>query len=344
MKKKTRKILFTFDYELFLGARSGTVANCMIKPTNNLIALFDNYKIRHAIFFVDTTYLLRLKSENSLACKKDLEAIISQLQMLVNKGHYIFPHIHPHWSDAIYNKELNQWSLNDYSKYRFHFITESQREELFDSSIKLLSDIIAPCNLEYDINGYRAGGWCIQPFRDFKSLFLKYGIKHEFSVIKGFKNISEAQYFDFSEAPTENVYPFEEEVCLKNEKGNFRQYTISTIPINTRTYWLNKVWAKYLWKRGYRSIGDGSGLVIKSNDVLKGKSDLFGSGDREMVSVELLNSIKLWHYKGYLKQNDYMHFISHPKMLSQHNLKCFDKFLEFASKSFNLETDFRNFE
>ncbi|MBK7667512.1 MAG: hypothetical protein IPJ32_09355 [Sphingobacteriaceae bacterium] len=53
----TRNLLFTFDYELFLGKRSGTVENCILKPTDKILELFSKYKVTKAIFFVDTTYL-----------------------------------------------------------------------------------------------------------------------------------------------------------------------------------------------------------------------------------------------------------------------------------------------
>lgn len=336
----SKKILFTFDYELFLGVNSGTVNNCLIKPTEKIMELFDIYKIEHAIFFVDTTYLLRLKEMKSPICIKDYEAIISQLIQLVDKGHYIFPHIHPHWLDAIYDPTTNQWSLNNYTKYRFHAISPEQRESLFEDSIALLRKIVCKSKKKYSINAYRAGGWSIQPFADFLPCFRKYGIRHEFSVLKGFKNLSEAQYFNFTTCPSASVYRFSKDPCILDEQGEYIEYTISTLPVSYRLYWLSKLWAKYLWKIGQRSIGDGKGLVIKEASLIAGKKDLIGSENREMISLELLTTIKMPYYKAFLKNNDYMHFISHPKMLSEHNLKCFNDFLKYGCTKFHLQTDF----
>ena len=75
MKSNLRNILFTFDYELFLGANSGTVEKCLLEPTNLLINLFDKFSIKNAIFFVDTSYLIRLEQEQGDLCKRDLELI-----------------------------------------------------------------------------------------------------------------------------------------------------------------------------------------------------------------------------------------------------------------------------
>ncbi|MBL0049995.1 MAG: hypothetical protein IPP32_18075 [Bacteroidetes bacterium] len=154
-----KNLLFTFDYELFLGERSGSVAKCMIEPTNKLISIFDRHKIHAAIFFVDTTYLIRLKemSKSSLAAKEDFDNISAQLQLLIQKKHYVFPHIHPHWLDAEYNKGSNSWSLSNIAKYRFHAISEAERTSLFDQSINILEAIIQPIQPNYALDGYRAG-------------------------------------------------------------------------------------------------------------------------------------------------------------------------------------------
>ena len=40
-----KQLLVTFDYELFLGNRSGSVDECMITPTNKLVILLGKYII-----------------------------------------------------------------------------------------------------------------------------------------------------------------------------------------------------------------------------------------------------------------------------------------------------------
>lgn len=342
MKKPIRNILFTFDYELFLGARSGTPEKCILQPTNTLLQLFSKHKIKNAVFFVDTTYLLRLTHPIAIGSSNDIfktqfEQIKTQIQKIISEGHYVFPHIHPHWLDAVLHNEKGQWSLTDYSKYRFHNINKQLQEELFDRSVKLLYDIILPVNSDYKINAYRAGGWSIQPFRDFKPLFDKHNIEHEFSVLPEFKNLSDAQYFDFSNVKSElNTYRFSEEVNIIDEKGKYKEYVISTISLNKKQALLNKLWLKYLWKTGNRSCGDGSSVSIKDEIVRDSKED----NKTEMVSVELLNTVKMPVYKKYISEHNYMHFISHPKMLSQHNLKCFDDLLSHLNERYELNTDF----
>jgi hypothetical protein len=335
-----RDLLLTFDYELFLGAKSGSVKKCLLEPTDLLLNLFDAHGIKNAIFFVDTTYLIRLKEQNNDTCKVDFESISAQIRTLIRKGHYVFPHIHPHWIDAVYDADSNQWSLKDYSKYRFHHASAAEKEELFAKSVSVLKEIIEPENPGYKLSGYRAGGWSLQPFEDFRPFFERYGITKEFSVVPGFKNLSDAQYFDFSGCPAKKVYTFSDDPLEEATNGKYTEYTISKLPVTGRMYLLGKVWGKYLWKTGQRSLGDGSGVVIKDTSVTKNKEDLLGSENEEMLSVELLTKVKLPHYKRFLRNNNYMHFISHPKMLSLHNINCFGQFLKWAKKQYILQTDF----
>ena len=340
LKKAQRSILFTFDYELFLGSRSGSVSKCLIEPTGLLLDLFEKYKIKGSIFFVDTTYLLRLKSEPNTAAKADYVKIVDQLKLICEKGHFIFPHIHPHWADAKYVEGANYWSLTDFSKYRFHHVFPELREELFSQSVNLLKEIVDTCSVKFPVNAYRAGGWSLQPFEDFKPSFEKHHISHEFSVVPGFKNLSDAQYFDFSECPDKVIYKFDSDPTKEAENGVYTEYTISTIEISKKLYWRNKVWLKYLWKTGQRSMGDGVSLVIKDKELSKGRKEMLGSANREMISIELLNLMKLREYKIFLEKNSYMHFISHPKMISLHNLKTFERFLKYAISKYILMTDF----
>ncbi len=338
MSKGARNVLFTFDYELFLGSKSGSVIDCLIKPTDRLLELFKKYTLQNAIFFVDTSYLYRLKYIESSACRADLKLIEDQLIHIINNGHYVFPHIHPHWLDAIYIDKVNQWDLSNHSKYRFHNINEKEREVLFAESISILNKLIAKSNRKYDLNSYRAGGWSIQPFSDFKPYFIKYNMKNDFSVVKGFKNLSQAQYMDFINCPLKNIYNFDDEVNVEVSTGQFTEYTISTISRKLTNKLSSLIWEKILWRIGSRSYGDGISMVMTDQDHKNLKE--FGSFEKEFLAIELLHAFKLNAYKKFISDNHYTHFISHPKMLSEHNLSTFDRLLRYLTSNFTLQTDF----
>lgn len=344
--KTDKQLLITFDYELFLGNRSGSVEECMIRPTNDLVKVMGKYGVK-AVFFVDTTCLLRMKeqSDSSPACAQSFNLVAEQLRDLVTNGHYVYPHIHPHWLDAEYLPETNQWRLKNTARYRFHNITATDREKLFTGSVNLLREILQPVSMPVTIDGYRAGGWCIQPFEDFYPLFVQHGIRHEFSVMKGFYQFTDAQYFDFTIAPEKDIYYFEEDVCRESPKGRFTQYSISSLPISAFTSAVDRL----ILKLRYRFLNDhtfhkGEGqpsFEIPGINPAGTNGRNLSDSHWERVSVELLTAVKLDSYLKFMDQNKYMHFISHPKMITRHNLGVFDKFLKVVFDKYSVETDFK---
>src|ERR1035437_4606027 len=108
-----KKILLTFDYEPFLGAKSGTADRCMLQPVDALRTIMNKYNAK-AIFFVDILYLLNLKKHSEL--NADFVAVKDQLKTLYREGHYLFPHIHPHWLDSVYLDDIKEFSLSDLSR------------------------------------------------------------------------------------------------------------------------------------------------------------------------------------------------------------------------------------
>ena len=75
----TKNLLITFDYELFLGRRSGRPLDCILQPTQLLLDKLKLYGAK-AVFFVDATYLCRLKEQGKTnpECLEDLKEIGNQ--------------------------------------------------------------------------------------------------------------------------------------------------------------------------------------------------------------------------------------------------------------------------
>ena len=340
-----KNLLLTFDYELVLGPRSGQPIESIIEPTE-LIRKIINPKGIKAIFFVDTTYLITLEKYTNrfAACAADLKIISDQIKQLIIDGHYIFPHIHPHWLDAEYDSIKHQFNLSEVKKYRFHNLEEKDREYVFRESFRILNTIINSVDAKYQINGFRAGGWSIQPFSDFKPYFERFGIKYDFSIMAGLYQFSNAQYFDFSNAPNKPIYAFNNEASLEDRNGNFIQVSSSILSINSVYNKADKIHRKILFKllndHTYkRGIGQQSKRL---QDVLPISESGVSTSDnsKEPASVELMSIVKMPLYNKFIEQNDFMHFVSHPKMLSRHNLKTLDKFLTSIFNKYTIESDY----
>ncbi len=345
--KIEKTLLFTFDYELFLGKRSGSVLESVITPTQDVLSILDEYKIK-AIFFVDTTWLIKLKelSEIYPACKNKLKLISSQLINIVKEGHDVFPHLHPHWKDAVYNIEKDEFNLNNIAKYRINQLSKDEREKLFDESIEILKQIIHPDLPEYEINGFRAGGWSIQPFEDFKSSFQKHGIIYDFSVMPLVYQFTDAQHFDFSTCVKSSIYRFNNKVEEADINGEFIEITSDIIYIEPWRKFIDKFYLKFLYKVMHDSTHL-KGIGVNSNVVKSEAKSPFGinlsNSNYERVSVELLTRIKLSKYKNFIRNQEFVQFVSHPKILSQHNIKMLKCLLKFAYGHYNINSDFRYF-
>ena len=325
-----KNVLMTFDYELFLGQRSGTIMKCLIEPTNRLLKTFEQNGIKNTIFFIDTTYLLKLENHSNQKSQENLQVISNQLIEIFDKGHYVFPHIHPHWKDAKYIEEIDQWDLSDIRKYKFANLNQVQIDALFDKSIELLSKIL---NIEKSsFDSYRAGGWSIQPFEKVKSSFLKYGIFNDMSVAPGKKVESSLQSFDFLQAPM-LPYHFSEDPSLLDNHGDFKEYPISVLN-QVSKFSNNKLLMKINWRIGGKSFGDGIGA-----GAVYSKS--FGS-EKLMLSLDQPVFINWKYIKKYVDENSYLHFISHPKLLSEISFKWLEKVISVL-KNEGSEFDFRKY-
>lgn len=340
-------LILTYDYELFLGRRSGTVAQCQIIPAEKTLAILNKHNAK-AVFFTDTLQLIRLKElavNGNIHAEKDFGLLKEQFAKIISLGHYIYPHIHTHWLDAVYNASIHQWNLSDVSKYRFHQCSAEQRKEVFHQSLEILKELILPVQPDYRLDGFRAGGWCIQPFSDFRNLFIEHGIRYEMSVLPGFYSFTNAQYFDFTDYPDKSIYRFEENECIEKENGRFVQLTVSSVPFTSVHRVFDRLWLKFsphIIRNNLPASGNGhaSQPVIPQPETRKPGYDVM-KNFRQRIAVELLTPVTMPLYKSFLKDNDYMHFLSHPKMITRHHHLLFEKFLEYAYKNFEVVTDFK---
>lgn len=334
--KKT--ILLTFDYELFLGKRSGTVDNCLIKPTDLLLNILSRHKFQ-GIFFIDTVYLMRMSEllKDYQVIKEDFKKIEHQLIELIKNGHKIFHHIHPHWLDARYLTEINQWELTDTSKLTFENISDNEREIIMSFSDNFLNQLYLQANSKRNPNGYRAGGLFIEPFECIKPYFEKMKIKYEFSVLPNAYRKDTINEYDFRDVPYDRQYSFSNSLVQEDENGLFTEFPISSFEIKN----LNKI-INGLYYRSFKNserlkcYGDGESI---STDINKsGTSDK--SSFLKMImpaSIEILNPVILKIYKRRVRKNNYFHLLSHPKLLTAESFFQLEKLLKFINKKFIVE-------
>ncbi len=310
-------IFFTFDYELFFGTNPGSIDKCIIEPTNRLIELAEKFDAKFT-FFVDSGYVLKLQEykEKYPVLEKDYIKITEQVKILSKLGHDIQLHIHSHWEDSHYDGQ--KWVM-DVSRYRIHTFSESEIEDIVFRYKKVLVDLVGD-----KVFAFRAGGWCIQPFEKIKKAFLNNNIWADSTVFYGGQNLSDTHYYDFSNAPKEDKWTFDDSPIEKVEKGKFIELPITAMKMSPLFY------HKYLFSKlfsvdKYKHFGDGGAVSPSKKYILKLllKSS-YSCCSTDGKKSELLQ--KAFNKELSKKQNFVV--IGHPKALSEGSLENMEKFIK----------------
>jgi len=314
-----KKILITFDYELALGADSGTVLKCIIEPVNLILALLKRFNAK-AVFFIDATYLLTLKKFKH----KDFKIIKENIKKIIKSGNDIGLHLHPQWLDAYQLDEI-RWTFKNFKNYRLHVLPEKNINDLFYSGKKILEQIADEAKKGYKISTFRAGGWAIQPFNKLKNIFIKNKINFDFSVNPGLLSKDEAySFYDFRKALYDRAFwTFNTDVCKNEKSGKFFEVPISTFKIPKIKLLLNY----YLYKKNDKESGDGKYISFKrsKNNIFKKIIALLFLYKKVYSSV----SIDGFENKLFIKSSEeifkkklpFYTFVAHPKKLSENSFK-----------------------
>lgn len=292
--------IITFDYEVYLGRKTGTVENCVLNPTVKILEILKERNAK-AIFFVDVTWLLFIREH----FPADFNKIATQLKDIENSGSIVGLHLHPQWLDAVV-KEGNI-EFTSYRHYRLHSLDKDTINDLFGRGISLLGDIV-----NRKITCFRAGGWCIEPFEPLRDAFINSGLRYDFSVVPGLVLAEGKDYdIDFSGAPHLAAYRFLTSPMKPDQEGAFTEIPLSTYRNNAFLRLNNKLLLK--WRRD-KPFGDGSGAKERSASE-KIRQRLGAS--IEKLSIDKTDRI-LFRYllKRHTGKSGLVVIVSHPKMSS----------------------------
>ena len=306
-------IQLTYDYEVFFGQQTGTVENCIIKPVNALLDLFGRYGVS-ATFYVDITYIARAE-----ALGIDLSLVRQNIKQLIDNGHDVQLHIHPHWENSLYKEGL--WQI------------DAEHFKLSDFSKDAAANIIKRCaGFFEDLTGYRAvafraGGWCLQPFSHIDQALYDVGIRVDSTIYTNGINYSSIQGFDFSSAPERNLWLFDEDPLVESKGGRFLELPISDISVSPLFFW-KFAFAKKMGGEVHKSFGDGGAIPMSKKQMIK----LLTFPSTSVASLDgykstLLEKSYVYRKKKYGDKADLV-FIGHPKSLTLFSLSLLENFIK----------------
>jgi peptidoglycan/xylan/chitin deacetylase (PgdA/CDA1 family) len=328
-----KNILITLDYELFFGGDSGTVDNCMLRPTKKLLEVLDRQKVK-ATFFIDSGYLVKSEAEQhkSSELKKEYQEVLAQIKRLDAQGHSIQLHIHPHWEDSYHNGF--KWIM-DTSRYKLHDFSEVEIESIVYRYKKALTDIVPN-----EIFAHRAGGWCIQPFSKLYKALKQYKLWLDSTVFTNGKNDSKTHYFNFENTPKKAEWNFESDPLIEDEKGFFKELPIASYQLLPSFFW-KLIFVKKFGNKEHHNFGDGKAAGGSTLDKLR----MLILPTSSVVSIDGYKSSfleKAFQLFSKTKDNKTFVIIGHPKSMSEYSLKKLEEFI-IKNRSCNFET-IRSFE
>ena len=309
-----RTVFITWDYELFMGPKTGSVSNCLIKPINELLAALANRKVVMT-FFVDCAYLYRLNEfrSNYPRLEEDYQLVLQNLHEILNRGHEIQMHVHPQWYYSTFDGE--KWIM-DFEHYKLSDIEDTKLIPLFAKSKSLLDEICG-----YSTIAYRAGGFSINDCRIFPKLFKDNGIQIDSSVVIGSHFESSTLSYDYRKAPQKDSWRFFDLVCKEDVNGPFTELPIGTYKSFGIMFYLNKIKTLQNPQGNYKRWGDGVSVVsIYSKwHFLKEKIRNAFSCMPQNASIDTIGSRDL-EESFYRQKGKFFVVISHPKNLSPQSI------------------------
>ncbi|SCA58939.1 Uncharacterized protein AB751O23_BI_00040 [Chlamydiales bacterium SCGC AB-751-O23] len=190
-------ILFSADYELFMGKNYLSEKEIMLDPSSKLLNLCSQHNIPMTLF-CDYLCLEWFRDKGDERFPKLVE---SQLQDAIRSGHDVQTHLHPHWPFTEKIKDNFSYPLKTF----LLGAQSSSEKECYDLAFKYLKssklffeELLKPIIPDYECIAYRAGGYGIQPFTDaiFQAL-LDTGYCIDSSVVPGMFSRNHVNSIDF---------------------------------------------------------------------------------------------------------------------------------------------------
>ena len=321
------KTLLTLDYELFLGAKTGSVENCLLSPMDQILRVTSHSNAKFTLF-VDASYLYMLDSlrKEHVSLEQDFKAICNHLRDLQKQGHDLQLHIHPQWYFSEYDGK--EWHL-DTKHYKLRDVVEKQMMELFMKSKSLLDSIIDKKTI-----AFRAGGFSAQPTDLLGRLFNASGIRVDSSVCPGTSYDSDCQKYDYTVVPQKNAYHFSKDICQEECDGEFMEVPISMIKVSPVFHWklaLTKLAVKFGGGAEYKRMGDGLSVKTTSSSIFTRMTQPV----QTMATIdEFKASLLKRAYQQALKNgNDYFCVLGHPKLATPYSVRKLGEFCDYVNKN-----------
>jgi hypothetical protein len=226
-------VLYSSDYELFLGGNRLPEAEVLIRPTERLLGAAEELGVPITLF-ADLASAWRYRE---LGQQSFPDAMDAQLRDAIRRRHDVQTHLHPHWlttdiertgdGSTRYRADPSRYLLGNWAP------PEGLRgfvRGLLRRAREHLVGLCAPLDASYRCVAFRAGGYGLQPHaEEILGALLEEGYEIDSSVVPGMVLESNVNRIDFRQVPRRANYRLSPEGALKSPSAR----GVYEIPIPT---------------------------------------------------------------------------------------------------------------
>lgn len=211
----------------------------------------------------------------------------------------------------------------DRDYYKLSDLPLEEAKSSLNAAKDLLDSIVG-----YKTIAYRAGGFCLNEFEDFKQTFKELGLKYDSSVARYGHIASKVHYYDYRRIPKEQIYRFSDSIKKKDENGDFVELSITGFRF-TPWHYQFKVRPIKMSSSHSKRYGDGNVISDKQNFILHKLKSLFRPF-AQLASIDggSSNLMELYYERGVENNYKEMIMIGHPKNTTDVELANLDRFID----------------
>ncbi len=336
--------IFTLDYEIH-GNGEGSPKDLMIKPTDIILNLFEQYGARLTIM-ADVAEIIKFKEykEDTGNDKFYYDEIVNQLRKAIAKGHDVQLHIHSSYFKSRYQNGM--WSQN-WSEYSMADLPYERLNEIIGDCKLFLEDILLQTSPDYKCFVFRAANWSMRPSHNIVRALIENDIRYDTSVFKYGKR-DEIVKFDYSEAHSDLI-PWlvdQSDIRLKDPHGKLVEIPIycenksiwSFMSLNRMYRILQAIQHQHPeTKEGYHPVKHPSNSKSNTSVFNKIRALLVQKHPRKMdfnqcTAHQLIKTLRNIHQNyDHGQVNIPVVLIGHSKIFTKMNAKVLEPFLRFVA-------------
>lgn len=307
-------LVLTLDYELFFD-RSGSVENCLLRPS----AMLTDFAAKHGLrltFYVDVGMIVWLERHagKDRRFARIGDTIKRDVERIGCAGHEIGLHIHPHWEDTRW--ENDGWSFAG-TRYQLGQFSPGEISDIVNVYSNCLADIAND-----EIESFRAGGFCVEPFDVLGPSLAANNIWIDSSVVPGAFLLDVAKGFDFRHAPSDEFWFFNASPLSPEADGSFCEIPLIGYRVPSGFYW-KRMFHRLGGVSRFKIFGDGTSRKPGKLEIVR---RLIGTRPIVELSIDEPKVATLREEARARQDRKVWSILGHPKLLSSRSLELLCQF------------------